>query len=167
MGPPLCHSNRYYEWLRDCVAHCITDCPFMYPFVPKEASLKHLSLYYRYVNVCIRKHNLMRVHLIVFLFLYLYVCDATMRINRLIIRHLQWHNAKYLRSFVRYDSPFSIWIISWTLGFLIRFNVESAIDTLRRFCSTDSLSKQTLIGIDAHTFYYQLATGDRCRSRWF
>jgi hypothetical protein len=50
----------------------------MYSFVPKEASLKHISLYHRYVNVCIRTQNLMRVPLIVFLFVYLYVCDTTM-----------------------------------------------------------------------------------------
>jgi hypothetical protein len=50
----------------------------MYSFVPKKASLKLPSLYHRYVNVCIRKQNLMRVPIVVFLFVYLYVCDTTM-----------------------------------------------------------------------------------------
>jgi hypothetical protein len=61
----------------------------------------------------------MRVPLIVFLFLYLYVCNATMLINMLIVRHLQWHDANiYGHSFVMVALLNLGYLL---LGFLVRF----------------------------------------------
>jgi hypothetical protein len=76
MAEGLCCS--LYRW-----------CSFLYPFVSKEASLKHLSFHHPTANTCIGRYSAVLVHLLVYLFLYLYVCDSTIRYNTLTIRRLQ------------------------------------------------------------------------------
>ena len=79
-------------------------------------------------------------------------------LNTLIIRHLQWHDAKHLRSFIVMVSLLDLWVTS-CFDFLVPVSMSNRPLTPRGdFAAVFALSKQTLIGIDANTFYYQQAT---------
>lgn len=110
----------------------IVGCSFVYPFVSKEASLKHLSFYHPDADICIRKHKIVCVHLIVYLFLYLYACNSTIRSNTLIIRLLQRHGSTLYDPSLRHGA---LCCCSSDLGYLLDaslsrpvFHVESAAD---------------------------------------
>ena len=119
MAEGLCCS--LYRW-----------CSFLYPFVSKEASLKHLSFYHPTANTCIGRYSAVLVHLLVYLFLYLYVCDSTIRSKTLTIRRLQSNEATL------YDPSFASMVLSVVappIGLLLDaslpcpvLHVESAAD---------------------------------------
>jgi hypothetical protein len=91
VGSPLCHSDRNYEWLRDCAAHYLAVCPFLYPHVPKDASLKIYRFIEPHVNRCSRTEIIACVYLAGHLLIYLFACDARILVNSLQMSRLYLH----------------------------------------------------------------------------